>query len=91
MRNVLDVGGRHWWLWIILPTNACPKGDGIHFPSKENVQVPSSTSSSQPRLTMCDILRQSDTDVGHSSVSDRGNNLAERKYNDGPWLVEDLV
>ncbi|XP_073388831.1 probable protein S-acyltransferase 16 isoform X4 [Physcomitrium patens] len=36
LRQVTDVGGSYWWLWLLLPTRALPKGDGCncHFHKK---------------------------------------------------------
>lgn len=79
----MDVGGRCWWLWILLPTRARPKGDGIHFPVKEIPFQP--LLSCQPVILLGDTMCPSahPGSVGNSLVSDRSIISRERMLNDG--------
>ncbi|KAG0589484.1 hypothetical protein KC19_1G023500 [Ceratodon purpureus] len=78
LRNVMDIGGRYWWLWIVLPTRAAPKGDGTHFPGKDSSFQPSL--SNQPGILLDDAMCSSSNtgSVGNSLVSDRSSISRER-------------
>ena len=68
----MDVGGRYWWLWILLPTRAGPKGDGMYFQGKETI----SQSGIPLDDTMC--LSSNTVSVVNGVVSDRINISRER-------------
>ncbi|XP_024370236.1 probable protein S-acyltransferase 15 isoform X5 [Physcomitrium patens] len=89
LRQVTDVGGSYWWLWLLLPTRALPKGDGVHFPLKENPFQP--MHSTQLGLPLCENLSPS-ADAGSLRshlVSDSSSSLREMTSND--WNATDRL